>query len=79
MAEQTPIETYLMTSESKAVMVLLWILKNRDRSNQLNTTFDTVSAECGVTRVTVNRVFQKLYKAGLMTKIRNGQYQLNNV
>ena len=79
MAEQTPIETYLMTSESKAVMVLLWILKNRDRSNQLNTTFDTVSAECGVTRVTVNRVVQKLYKAGLMTKIRNGQYQLNNV
>ena len=79
MTDQTPIEEYLLTSESRAVRVLLWLLKNRDKQNTIYTTLDTVAAECEVTKVTVNRVFQRLYKQKFMTKLRNGQYQLSNV
>ncbi len=73
------IEEYIKISESKAVDVLLWLLKNRDKDNRINTTLDTVAAECKVTKVTVNRVFQRLYSKEFLTKIRNGQYQLNKV
>ena len=76
MPEQTPIEQYLLTSESRAVKVLLWLLTNRDSENRVYTTLDKVSEECGVTKVTVNRTFQRLYKEGFMEKVRNGHYQL---
>jgi predicted transcriptional regulator len=70
------IEAYLKTSESKAIEVLFWLLHNRDKENRVFTTLDTVAAECNVTKVTVNRAFQKLYKHGFMEKTRNGQYKL---
>ena len=73
------IKEYLKISESRAVDVLLWILENRDRENRFYTTLDTVAAEVNVTKVTVNRVFQRLYKKGFLTKIRNGQYQLHKI
>ncbi len=75
----TSIETYLKTSESKALDILLWLLHNRGSNNMLSITLDLVAAECNVTKVTVNRVFQKLYAQGFLTKIRNGQYQLHKV
>lgn len=75
----TPIEEYLKTSESKAVIVLLWLLKNRNSENRIYTTLDTIAEECQVTKVTVNRVFQRLYEKEFLTKIRNGQYQLHKV
>ncbi len=79
MSDPTAIEEYLMTSDSKAVKVLLWLLKHRDRDNVLSYTLDAVALECNVTKVTVNRVFQKLYDAGFIEKIRNGQYQMKRV
>ncbi len=79
MSDPTAIEEYLMTSDSKAVKVLLWLLKNRDSDNKISTTLDTVALECSVTKVTVNRVFQRLYDKKFMTKVRNGQYQLHRV
>ena len=74
-----PLETYLMISESKSVTVLLWILKNKDETNHLHTTLDTVATECDVTKVTVNRVFQKLYSQGFMEKVRNGKYLIHKI
>ncbi len=79
MNDSTAIEEYLLTSDSRAVKVLLWILKNRDKGNVLYTTLDTVALECGVTKVTVNRVFQRLYKEGFLEKVRNGKYQMKRV
>jgi DNA-binding MurR/RpiR family transcriptional regulator len=79
MSTQTPIEEYLMTSESKAVKVLLWLLKNRDKDNIVHTTIETAALECSITKVTVNRVFQKLYVEGFMEKMRNGKYKLKKV
>lgn len=76
---ETPIEEYLKTSGSKSLKVLFWLLKNRDSQNILSITLDLVASECDVTKVTVNRVFQKLYDKGFLTKIRNGQYQLHKV
>lgn len=73
------IQEYLKVSESKAIDILLWLLKNRDNANRVNTTLDTVAKECDVTKVTVNRVFQRLYKKEFLTKIRNGQYQLHKI
>jgi len=74
-----PLEEYLMTSQSKSVSVLLWILKNKDYSNHLHTTLDTVAKECEVTKVTVNRVFQGLYAKGFMEKVRNGKYLVHKI
>jgi DNA-binding IscR family transcriptional regulator len=79
MSESTPIEEYLKLADSRSLDVLFWLLHNRDAQNQINTTLDTVAAENGVTKVTVNRVFQKLYKEGYLVKERNGQYKLQKV
>lgn len=73
------IEQYLKLADSKSLEVLFWLLHNRDSENFINTTLDNVAAECQVTKVTVNRVFQRLYKENFLTKIRNGQYQLHKV
>jgi predicted transcriptional regulator len=73
------IETYLKVSDSRALDVLFWLLHNRDEDNIINTTLDAVAAECEVTKVTVNRVFQKLYDRNFLKKIRNGKYQLENI
>lgn len=73
------IEEYLNTAESKSVTVLLWLLKNRDRNNQVVTTLDKVADECDVTKVTVNRIFQRLYSKKFLTKVRNGLYQLHKI
>lgn len=76
----TPIiEEYLKVADSRAVDVLFWLLHNRDKENIINTTLDTVAAECEVTKVTVNRVFQKLYAAKFLERVRNGQYRLLRV
>ena len=76
MSKQTPIEAYLMSSDSKSVKVLLWLLRNRDSKNIIHGTLDSIAVECSVTKVTVNRVFQKLYNTGFLVKVRNSQYQL---
>lgn len=77
--KQTTIEQYLKLSDSRSLDVLFWLLHNRDADGKINTTLDTVAAECNVTKVTVNRIFQKLYTEGFLVKIRNGQYQLKKV
>jgi len=74
-----PIERYLKVSESKAIDILFYLLHNRNRENVINITLDTVAEDCKVTKVTVNRVFQKLYKKGFLTRVRNGQYQLHKI
>jgi predicted transcriptional regulator len=75
----SPIELYLLTSESKAVKVLLWLLTNRDKHNMIYGTLDSIALECSVTKVTVNRAFQNLYKADFLVKVRNSQYQLKKL
>lgn len=72
-----PVERYLRLADSRSLDVLFWLLHNRDSSNTIVTTLDTVAKECGVTKVTVNRVFQKLYAAKFLTKVRNGIYKLS--
>lgn len=79
MSTETPIEEYMMSSDSKAVKVLLWLLKNRDKENIIHGTLDSIALECSVTKVTVNRVFQKLYTQNFLVKLRNSQYQLKRV
>lgn len=73
------IENYLKVSDSRALDVLFWLLHNRDADNIIDTTLDAVAVECEVTKVTVNRVFQKLYATNFLKKIRNGKYELINV
>jgi DNA-binding MarR family transcriptional regulator len=75
----TPIEQYLKTADSKSLDVLFYLLHQRDTENIITTTLDEVASACGVTKVTVNRVFQKLYGKEFLTKLRNGQYQLHKV
>jgi DNA-binding MarR family transcriptional regulator len=79
MSNPTVLEQYLLTSKSKSIVILLWLLNNRDKDNFVEGTLQRISDECGVTKVTVNRVFQELYKEGFMEKIRNSQYKLLRV
>ena len=71
------LHSYLKVADSRPVDILLWILRQKDDQDRLYTTLEHAAKQCKVTKVTVNRIFQKLYKAGFMTKIRNGQYQLH--
>ena len=73
------LENYLKVADSRAVDVLFWLLKQRDEFGIIHTTLDTVAAECEVTKVTVNRVFQKLYATKFLIKLRNGKYQMENI
>lgn len=75
----TNLEKYLKVSDSRAIDVLFWLIKQRDEFGIIHTTLDTVAEECEVTKVTVNRVFQKLYTANFLKKLRNGKYQMENV
>ena len=77
--ESPTIEQYLKLADSKSLEVLFWLLHNRDKANRIYTTLDQVAEKCGVTKVTVNRVFQKLYSKGFLTKVKNGQYELHKV
>lgn len=66
---------YLLTSDSKALKVLLRLLEVSEEG-VLHTTLDKIAAECDVTKVTVNKVFQRLYAEGLLIKLGNGVYEL---
>jgi predicted transcriptional regulator len=79
MTKKTPIEEYLLTADSKPLTVLFWLLHNRDQDNMVFTTLNNVAKECDTTKVTVNRVFQKLYKAEFLVRIKDGQYQLKRI
>ena len=69
--------SFMMVADSRAVTVLLWMLEYKAENNHLYTTLDSIAAECGVTKTTVNKLFQKLYALGFLVKIRNGQYMLH--
>lgn len=73
------IEIYLRLADSKSLEVLFYLLRVHDKDKMILTTLENVAKECGVTKVTVNRVFQRLYKEGFLTKVRNGHYQLHKV
>jgi DNA-binding IscR family transcriptional regulator len=73
------LQEYLKLADSKSVDVLLWVLDNRTNDNRLYSTLDSIAVSCNVTKVTVSKLFQKLYKAEFIYKIRNGQYQLINI
>jgi len=73
------IEQYFKLADSKSLDVLLWLLRTRDKDSIIYTTLDNAAEKCNVTKVTVNRVFQRLYKKGFLTKIRNGQYKLHKI
>ena len=76
---QSTVREYLKLADSKAVNVLIWLLDNRNSKKEVNTTLDTIAKECDVTKVTVNRIFQKLYKEEFLVKVRNGQYKMKKV
>ena len=73
------LKEYLKISESKVIDVLLWLLENRDSQNRISTTLEAVALDCKVTKVTVNRVFQRLYQKEFLVKVRNGLYKLQRV
>lgn len=70
---------YFMTSGSKNIKVLVWLLEHKNEDNLVYCTLDGIAVDCNVTKVTVNRVFQSLYDNGFMAKERNGVYKLYKV
>lgn len=77
--KNNPLEEYLKLADSRSLDVLFWLLSMKREEGYVHTTLDTVASECGVTKVTVNRVFQRLYKAGFLKKVQNGLYKLEKV
>lgn len=74
-----PLVKYLKTADSRSLDVLLWMLYHRDKENIVNATLDDIAKKNSVTKVTVSRVFQKLYREDFLEKIRNGQYRLKGL
>ena len=72
-------EKYFKLADSKSVDIMVWMLLNRNDDDRLYGTLDSIAASCDVTKVTVSKLFRKMYKAGFLAKIRNGQYQLENI
>ena len=70
-----PSERYLRLADSRSLDVLLCLFHKKDDEWMIYTTLDQVASECNVTKVTVNRVFQKLYAEQWLVKIKNGQYK----
>ena len=77
--QTTQIEQYLKLADSKSLDVLFFLLRIRDKHDVVHATLENIAVECKVTKVTVNRVFQRLYKEGFLTKVCNGQYQLQKI
>lgn len=73
----TPDQEYLKLADSRSLDVLLLLWDFKDAEGNLYVTLDEVAGQVNVTKVTVNRVFQKLYKAGYLTKVKNGHYKFN--
>lgn len=73
------IEQYLKLADSKSLDILFFLLRIRDKHDIIHATLEAIAEECSVTKVTVNRVFQRLYKEGFLTKVCNGQYKLHKI
>lgn len=57
--------------------VLAWLIKNKDSNNRIVGTFAFIAKECSTSVPTVSTLFQKLYKKGMLKKVRNGVYMLS--
>lgn len=68
---------FLSLSDSKSLSVLLWLLNNKNSDNKVYGTLIEIAENCSTTKATVSIIFTKLYKAGLLKKIRNGAYIIN--
>ena len=68
-----------MMASSKELEVLLWLLRNKNTDNIVHGTLAGIADECGTTRVTVSRLFKKLYREGFLLKERNSMYILVGV
>ena len=73
----TPGQDYLKLADSRSLDVLLLLWGFKDAEGNLYVTLDEVAGQVNVTKVTVNRVFQKLYKANFLKKVKNGHYKFN--
>jgi len=62
---------------NKSTDVLAWIIKNKDHKNLVVGTLDEIAADCGTSKVTVSKIFQKLYKHQFLKKIKNSRYLLH--
>lgn len=71
------LDTYMKVAQSRATDILLWILANKDNQNHFYLTLESIAESCNATKVTVNTIFQRLYKAGFLKKICNGHYALH--
>ena len=70
---------YFSCAGGKSVRVLRWLLENKDEFSQIEGTLDEIALQTGVTKNTVNSIFQKLYAEGFLERIQNGYYQINKI
>ena len=69
---------YLLTAESKELRVLVYLREIRTSDSAIVTTLSEAADSCGVTKATVNKVFQKLYKSGYLRSVSRGRYTLRD-
>lgn len=68
---------FLSLADSKSLSILIWLLNNKSLDNRVAGTLSEIAEYCGTTKATVSIIFTKLYKVGLLKKIRNGYYIVN--
>lgn len=63
---------------SKKMQVISWLLENRNtKTNEVAATQQMIMDELNLSKKTVSETFKALQEAGVITKIRNGFWQLS--
>lgn len=62
---------------NKKVLVLQWMLKNKDNKNQIIGTHRGIAEDCKVSLPVVTETFKLLMEINAIKKVQNGVYLLN--
>jgi predicted transcriptional regulator of viral defense system len=80
MRQNLPVYTkYLLTAESKELRVLVYLHGKKENNGSMSVTLTSVANGCSVTKATVNKVFQKLYRTGYLQRVSRGSYILKDI
>lgn len=71
------LSSYISCGSAKATDLLAWIIQSRDGTNLIHGTQEDIAEKAKVSIFVVKAVFKKLYKKGLIKRIRSGCYMVD--
>ena len=74
---QNIIKTIAAVIDGKQVELVRFILRNLDEDNRLNYSYHDIMEQTGISKPTIIKLFKQLLSQGILVKIQNGKYQLD--